>query len=75
MPAFTPPVFTVFNHGTSARRDGQGEIVAEFGRLAAGTEYTNFLICDGPGSNPATSVIPGQFNPFTRDKQEKNPRK
>jgi hypothetical protein len=71
MPAFTPPVFTIFNHGTNASRDGEGEIVAEFGRLAAGTEYTNFLICDGPGSNPATSVIPGQFNPFTRDKQEK----
>jgi len=71
MPAFTPPVFTVFNHGTNASRDGQGEIVAEFGRLAAGVEYQDFLICDGPGSSPTTSVIPGQFNPFTRDKQQK----
>ncbi|MBV8186866.1 MAG: DUF5621 domain-containing protein [Alphaproteobacteria bacterium] len=65
-------VFTVFNHGTNASRDGEGEIVAEFGRLAVGTEYKNFLICDGPGSNPRTSVIPGQFNPFTKDKQPKS---
>ncbi|WP_206957128.1 DUF5621 domain-containing protein [Trinickia acidisoli] len=71
MPAFASPVFTVFNHGTCASRDGTGEIVAEFGRLAAGTEYKDFLICDGPGSSPTTSVIPGQFNPFTRDKQPK----
>ena len=71
MPAFQSPVFTVFNHGTCASRDGQGEIVAEFGRLAAGVEYRDFLICDGPGSNPTTSAIPGQFNPFTRDKQKK----
>lgn len=71
MPAFQSPVFTVFNHGTCASRDGQGEIVAEFGRLAAGAEYQNFLICDGPGSKPTSSPIPGQFNPFTRDKQKK----
>jgi len=72
MPAFTSPVFTVFNHGTCASRDGQGEIVAEFGRLAAGVEYKDFLICDGPGSSPTTAPIPGQFNPFTRDKQAKS---
>lgn len=65
------PVFTIFNHGTNASRDGTGEIVAEFGRLAAGAEYQNFLICDGPGSHPTTSVTPGQFNPFTRDKEGK----
>lgn len=65
-------VFTIFNHGTSASRDREGEIVAEFGRLATGEEYRDFLICDGPGSSPATSVTPGQFNPFTRDKQAKS---
>ncbi|OZI62665.1 DUF5621 domain-containing protein [Bordetella genomosp. 11] len=65
-------VFTVFNHGTCASRDDQGEIVAEFGRLAAGREYRDFLICDGPGSSPTSSVTPGQFNPFTRDKQPKS---
>lgn len=65
-------VFTVFNHGTSASRDKEGEIVAEFGRLAAGQEYRDFLICDGPGSAPKTSVMPGQFNPYTRDKQAKS---
>lgn len=26
-----PIVFTYFNHGTAAHRDGEGEIVAEFG--------------------------------------------
>ena len=66
-----PGVFTIFNHGTNASRDGDGEIVAEFGRLALGTEYRDFLICDGPGSNPTSSVTPGRFNPFTRDKQAK----
>jgi hypothetical protein len=65
------PVFTVFNHGTCASRDGQGEIVAEFGRVCRGTEYTNFLITDGPGSSPKTAPIPGQFNPFTRNKESK----
>jgi len=65
-------VFTIFNHGTNASRDGEGELVAEFGRLAVGTEYRNFLICDGPGSEPRTSVTPGQFNPFTRDKRPKS---
>lgn len=65
-------VFTIFNHGTSASRDDKGEIVAEFGRLAAGGEYSDFLICDGPGSAPASTVMPGQFNPFTRDKQKKS---
>jgi|SRR5208283_3594491 len=67
-----PGVFTIFNHGTNASRDGEGEIVAEFGRLATGTEYRDFLICDGPGSNPTSSVTPGRFNPFTRDKQAKS---
>ena len=65
-------VFTIFNHGTNASRDGEGEIVAEFGRLAVGTQYKDFLICDGPGSGPATSVTPGQFNPFTKDKRPKS---
>jgi hypothetical protein len=65
-------VFTIFNCGTAASRDKDGEIVAEFGRLALGSEYKDFLICDGPGSNPRTSVAPGQFNPFTRDKQPKS---
>jgi hypothetical protein len=65
------PVFTVFNHGTNASRDGEGEIVAEFGRMAAGAEYTNYLITDGPGSKPSTAPTPGQFNPFTRNKAPK----
>lgn len=66
-----PTVFTFFNHGTSAHRDKEGEIVAEFGRLAAGIEYTNFLILDGPGSKPTTAPTPGQYNPFTRDRAPK----
>lgn len=64
--------FTVFNHGTCASRDGEGEIVAEFGRLVAGEEYRDYLICDGPGSSPKAGVTPGRFNPFTRDKQAKS---
>ena len=31
------------------------QIVAEFGRLAGGAEYTDFLILDGPGSKPTTA--------------------
>lgn len=64
-------VFTFFNHGTAFHRDKEGEIVAEFGRLAAGAEYRNFLILDGPGSTPKTAPTPGQFNPFTRHKTGK----
>lgn len=64
-------VFTYFNHGTAFHRDKEGEIVAEFGRLAAGTEYTNFLILDGPGSTPTSAPTPGRFNPFTRHKTGK----
>lgn len=66
-----PPVFTYFNHGTAFHRDKEGEIVAEFGRLAAGREYEDFLILDGPGSKPNTAPTPGQFNPFTRGKTGK----
>jgi hypothetical protein len=66
-----PGVFTYFNHGTCAHRDNDGEIVAEFGRLAYGLEYSDFLILDGPGSNPVTAPIPGQYNPFTRDRAPK----
>jgi len=65
-------VFTYFNHGTAFHRDKEGEIIAEFGRLASGAEYRNFLILDGPGSKPSTAPTPGQFNPFTRDKSGKN---
>ncbi len=64
-------VFTFFNHGTAFHRDKEGELVAEFGRLAAGSEYRDFLILDGPGSKPSTAPTPGQFNPFTRDKSGK----
>lgn len=67
-----PPVFTYFNHGTAFHRDKEGEIVAEFGRLAAGREYEDFLILDGPGSKPNAAPIPGQFNPFTRRKEVKS---
>ena len=66
------PVFTIFNHGTNADRDKEGEIVAEFGRLAMGSEYANYLITDGPGSSPKTAPTPGQFNPFTRNKTSKS---
>lgn len=64
-------VFTYFNHGTAFHRDMEGEIVAEFGRLAAGKEYEDFLILDGPGSTPSTAPTPGQFNPFTRNREAK----
>lgn len=65
------PVFTIFNHGTNASRDGTGEIVAEFGRLAAGAEYQNFLICDGPGSHPTTSVTPANLTLSHATKRQK----
>ncbi len=66
-----PDVFTFFNHGTAFHRDKEGEIIAEFGRAAAGVEYEDFLILDGPGSRATTAPVPGQFNPFTRDRAPK----
>lgn len=73
--------FTIFNHGTGSHRSRtDGEIVAEFGRAAAGTEYSDYLITDGPGSDAAdggavadpSNPMPGTFDPYTRDKAAKS---
>ena len=67
------PVFTILNHGTNSHRSRtDGEIIADFGRNVAGTEYKDFLITDGPGSKgTAKAPMPGTFDPFTKDKVAK----
>jgi hypothetical protein len=66
--------FTIFNHGTSSHRSRKdGEIIAELGRLANGTEYVDYLINDGPGSSGTTdNPMPGTYDPYTRDKVRKS---
>jgi len=66
--------FTIFNHGTMSHRSRtDGEIIAEFGRAAVGTEYTDYLINDGPGSKSAgDNPMPGTFDPYTRNKEGKS---
>ncbi len=77
-----PQVFTLFCHGTGSHRTRTDrEIVTEFGKVATGQEYTDYLILDGPGSaggqggavkNPTENPLPGTFDPYTRDKQLKS---
>ena len=76
-----PSVFTLFCHGTSSHRsDRDKEIVTEFGKLASGQEYRDYLILDGPGARPKGSTpdaqnnpMAGTFDPYTRDKTPKSP--
>ena len=63
-------VFTVFFCGTDFHRHKTDELVAEMARMAVGKEYENFLILDGPGSDTGKKM-PGKFNPFTKNKEEK----
>lgn len=74
-------VFTIFCHGTEQSRKGDnksGEIIRDLSDLAAGTEYQDFLILDGPGSDliklgfKRGSLTPGSFDPYTRDKIKKS---
>lgn len=73
-------IFTIFNHGTDSHRSRtDGEIIAEFGRKAQGSEYKDFLITDGPGAVAKKGAAPGEatplagtFDPYTRDKQPKS---
>jgi hypothetical protein len=66
--------FTIFNHGTSSHRSRKdGEIIAELGRAASGTEYVDYLINDGPGSSGTSdSPMPGTYDPYTRGKEAKS---
>lgn len=68
-----PNVFTIFCHGTASHRSRTDkEIVTEFGKLAMGQEYRDFLILDGPGSgsgmDASENPLPGRFDPYTRNK-------
>jgi hypothetical protein len=74
-------VFTIFCHGTSSHRTRtDNEIITEFGKLATGLEYRDFLILDGPGSAggdggsvvDAENPLPGTFDPYTRNKALKS---
>lgn len=69
-------VFTILNHGTAYDREKQGELIAELGRVLAGSEAKvedrggeprfidgDYMINEGPGSDIATR--PGAVNPFT----------
>jgi hypothetical protein len=73
-------VFTILNHGTAYDRDQQGELIAELGRVMAGTEarvdridgepvFTNgsYMINEGPGAGIASR--PGNVNPFTQKRR------
>ena len=66
--------FTIFNHGTSSHRSRKdGEIIAELGRAATGTEYVDYLINDGPGSSGTSdNPMPGTYDPYTRGKETKS---
>jgi hypothetical protein len=76
-----PNTFTLFCHGTGSHRTrSDKEIITEFGKQAAGLEYRDYLILDGPGSaggeggaveNPETDRLPGTFDPYTRNKAKK----
>lgn len=76
-----PSVFTLFCHGTNSHRtDKDKEIVTEFGKLASGQEYRDYLILDGPGAPPRgdsaaarDNPMAGTFDPYTRDKTAKSP--
>ena len=70
---YAMPLFTVLNHGTgSHRRRTDGEIIADFGRNMRGVEYKDFLITDGVGkAGTRENPLPGNFDPFTKDKQSK----
>jgi hypothetical protein len=60
-------VFTIYCHGTGGHRDKPDkEIVAFFGRRAAGTEYQDYLILDGVAGSPKNkegkNPMAGTFN-------------
>ena len=68
-------VFTIFCHGTNSHRSRtDGEIITEFGKRAAGVEYEDFLILDGPGCKTKGDLdhpMPGKFDPFTQDRKRR----
>jgi uncharacterized protein DUF5621 len=69
-------VFTIYCHGTGGHRDKPDkEIVAYFGRRAAGTEYQDYLILDGvagaPKNKEGKNPMAGTFNWADKNKAAK----
>lgn len=64
------PVFTVFCHGTSEHRakGDPAELIHALSAKAAGREYDDFLILDGPGAGNKTDPMAGSFDAFDRHK-------
>lgn len=64
-------VFTMLNCGTTFDRSKTGEIIADFGANMQGQEHVHFLITEGPGGSAQGHLMPGTFDPFTRDRTAK----
>src|SRR5579875_3288418 len=79
-----PPVFTIYNCGTSHNRQNLDETVADLARRTVGAENRDWVITDGPGSyshpagasgTPAARGLaaqartPGTVNPISGVKQ------
>ena len=68
--------FTLFFHGTGQHRSNRAseEVIHALSEKAAGTEYTDFLILDGPGSGVKTDTVnrmAGTFDAFDKNKGAK----
>lgn len=69
-------VFTVFCHGTNEHRSNGNntEIIHALSAKAAGTEYDDFLILDGPGKAVKADTLnrmAGSFDAFDKNKGKK----
>ena len=66
-------VFTVFCHGTNEHRANghHTELVHALSEKAAGAEYQDYLILDGPGCGDQTNRMAGTFDPFDKSKGAK----
>jgi hypothetical protein len=65
-------VFTILNHGTTYYQGKDDkEIINVLGNHLDGEAYRDYLICDGPGSGPRGRLMPGKFDPFTKERTAK----
>ncbi|HEX4135062.1 MAG TPA: DUF5621 domain-containing protein [Bryobacteraceae bacterium] len=65
------PVFTILNCGTKFDRRKTGELIADFGNNMRGQEHVDYLINEGPGGSAQGHLMPGTFDPFTKDRTAK----
>jgi Uncharacterized alpha/beta hydrolase domain (DUF2235) len=64
-------VFTILNCGTMFDRSKTGELIADFGANMQGQEHIDYLITEGPGGSAQGHLMPGTFDPFTKDRTAK----